>query len=403
MKRWIFFTILSLGVSSSGMAETADPLCVPDPDQMPPSWRPSPELQKSLNPAPWSESETKDAEAAIKSGLDEMIGYFRQYPSAVQKLWDDSIEALIEVTYSSANPPEFDAKIRDAARENLTALLTPYLEDEPETAECDEFKHFLPLAIFAHRLYPAEHKLTNVVTKRVNAAYRDCGSLEAATEDIFQKVREDNQDPDEYIDHLEDLFDLYVWALWLIEAELYPDIELPDEARSFGQKAWKHFETLPLPNVDKFEEGIEDEKFVILADLVPHIAHIPTGVHRYPLYVEDYPDLYRYHRENFYAVMQLGEVDLFASFVDTLRQYGCTPENDVQVRDGTRFMLEIFHDNKDRWIDYDQENEADDDRDDYKIIHDPWTTVLGIRDRKLEQPKPGTYGALIRRWLPAPR
>ncbi len=106
----IFFTILSLVLSSASLAQRPDRLCVLDPTQMPESWRPSAEVQKNLNPALWSESEAKDAEYAIKSGLDEMIGYFKRKPSAVESLGDDSIEALIQVTYSSANKPEFDAK-----------------------------------------------------------------------------------------------------------------------------------------------------------------------------------------------------------------------------------------------------------------------------------------------------
>jgi len=41
--------------------------------------------------------------------------------------------------------------------------------------------------------------------------------------------------------------------------------------------------------------------------------------------------------------------------------------------------------------------------DDYGLIHYPWTALLGIRDRNPEQPKPGTYGGIVRRWLPQPR
>jgi hypothetical protein len=54
--------------------------------------------------------------------------------------------------------------------------------------------------------------------------------------------------------------------------------------------------------------------------------------------------------------------------VDTLRQYGRTPENEIQVRDGSRFMLKIFHDNRDRWMNYRQEGETDAELDDYDII-----------------------------------
>lgn len=401
MKGWLFLTILSLGLSSSSLAETPDQLCMLDPAKMPASWRPSPEVKKSLNSVPWSEAEAKDAEYAKRTGVDEMLNLFKE-PSAVQKVYDDSIAALLQVTYASANQPELDAKIHDAARANLTALLTPYLERKPETAKCSEFEDLLPLTIFAHRLYPADHELTNVITKRVNAAYRACGSLETATENIFLKVRRDNQEPDEYIDYLEDLFNLYAWALLLIEAELYPDIELPDEARAFGQKAWNYFETLPLPRAREFENGIKDEAFITLADLATHLSHIPTGLGRFPLYVSDYPELYGFLRENFYPMMQSGDRDLFALFVDTLRQYGCTPENDVQVRDGTRYLLKSFHERNDKWMNYHEERKSFADPIEYIQIHHAWTAILGIRERKLTPPQPGTYGSLVRRWLSSP-
>ncbi len=395
--RRIFFTILSLVLGSASLAQRPGPLCVLDPAQMPESWRPSAEVRKSLNPAPWSESEAKDAAYAIKSGLEEMIGYFEQKPSAVKFLWDDSIEALIEVTYSSANKPELDAKVRDAARNNLTALITPYLKLDPKSAKCDEFERLLPLAIFAHRLYPAKDTRTEAVTKRTNAAYRVCGSLEDATEYDIQEILADKHAPPD------ELFELYIWCLWFIEAELYPDIELPIEAHEFSRALWKYFETYRFAGASEFEKGAWDKEFIEIADLATHIVHIPTGTHRFPLYVEDSPDLYRIHRENFYPVLQTDNLDLLASFVDSLRQYGCTAENDVQVRDGTRYLLKLFHDGKDRWMAHRREGETDANLDDYDLIHKAWTGVLGVRVRQPEQPNPGTYGGIVRRWLPQPR
>lgn len=403
MIRLILFTILSLGLGSSSLAETKEPLCLLDPAQLPKSWRSPAELQKRLNPAPWSEAEARDAQYAKRTGMNEMIGLFKQNPSAVHKLFDDAIAALLQVTYASANKPEFDGKMRNVARTNLTALLTPYLKRNPESAECDEFEDLLPLAIFAHRLYPAKHKLTGVVTKRTNVAYRDCGSLEEATENILKKIREDNQLRSDYIDHLEDLFDLYAWTVLLIEAELYPDIELPDEARAFGQTAWEYFKTFPLPGVNAFEKGVKDEKFITLADLATHLSHIPTGLGRFPLYASDKSDLYTFLRESFYPMLRSGDRDLFALFVDTLRQYGCTPENDVQVRDGTRYLLNDFHKHNDKWMNYHEERKTFSDPIEYIQIHHVWTALLGVRDRKLEKPKPGNYGGIVRRWIPPPR
>jgi hypothetical protein len=398
MLRKIFISGLLLTVSSASLAETSQPLCVLDPVKMPESWQPSAEMRKSLRLAPWSEAEAKDAEYAKKTGVDEMIAYLQDKPSARETLWGDAIEALIQVTYASANTPEFDAKVHDAARNNLTALIELFFKNkpDPDQVSCKDFERVFPLAISAHSLYPAGDPKTARVVKSTNAAYRACGSLKAATGFDHHKILATKQaDP-------EILLEVYIWALWFMEAELYPDIELPAETREYGKLLWNYFKNYDLADADEFEEGPWDDRFVAMADLAPHLAHIPTGTHRFPLYVEDHPDLYRYHRENFYAVMQLGELDLFASFVDALRQYGCTPENDVQVRDGTRFLLKIFHDNSDRWMNYRQEGETDAEIDDYDIVHYPWTAVLGLRDRKPLQPEPGTYGGIIRRWLPPP-
>lgn len=402
MRVWGVLAILMLGFSSTSQGEVRDLPCVLDPAHLPESWRASPELRKNLNRSPWSDAEAKDAEYAKRTGVNEMLNVYEEN-SAVRKLYDDAIASLLQVTYASANEPAFDARVRNAARDNLTVLLTSYVELDPETAECDEFEDLLPLAIFAHRLYPANHELTEVATKRVNAAYDDCGSFKLATEDILRKVWWDNQAPAMYIDFLEDLFDLYAWALLFIEAELYPDIELPAEARGFGQTAWTYFRTLPLPDASDFDKGVADVQFITLADLATHLTHIPTGLHRHPLYVEDHPDLYRFIRANFYPMLGSGDRDLFSLFVDALRQYGCTPENDVQVRDGTRYLLNDFHKRDDKWMNYHEERKTFTDPIEYIQIHHAWTAVLGVRDRKLEPPKPGTYGSVVRRWLPSPR
>jgi hypothetical protein len=398
--RWIFLAILSLLLSSASMAHESDPLCVRNPADMPASWRPSPELRRSLDPAPWSQSEAKDAKRALTSAADEMIGYFERKPSAVKSLWDDSIEPLIQLTYASVNKPELDAKIGDAARRNLTLLITPYLSRDPERARCEEFESLLPLAIFAHRLYPAGDPRTDLVTKRTNAAFRACGSLTDATGFDLAKIL---ADPVARRENVEDFFDVYIWSLWLIEAELYPEIALPAEARAFGPKAWKHFARLRLPAANAFKDGARDKEFNTIADLASHIVHIPTGTHRFPLYVADSPQLYRFHRESFYPVLQSGDLDLIASFVDSLRQYGCKPGTDVQVRDGTRYLLKAFHDSNGKWLSYRGEGERDADLGDYDRIHHPWTAALGLRDRRPQHPRAGTYGGIVRRWLPPPK
>jgi hypothetical protein len=38
----------------------------------------------------------------------------------------------------------------------------------------------------------------------------------------------------------------------------------------------------------------------------------------------------------------------------------------------------------------------------YDFIHKTWTGVLGVRERQIEPAAPGTYGGVVRGWLPAP-
>lgn len=375
------------------------PLCVGDPAAMPMSWRPPAAQQQDLDRTPWSPPEEREAKRALASAANEMIGYFERKPAAVERLWDDSIEALIQLTYASANPPQLDARLREAARRNLTILLKPYLARDPEAARCDEAKSFLPLAIFAHRLYPPGDPRTHSVTRRTNAAFRDCDALADATGFELSEVL---AEPAVRLDNAEDFFDVYLWSLWLTEAELFPDIELPPEASAFAPQAWKRFAALQLAGADASGNAVRDEEFNAIADLASHILHIPSGVHRFPLYVSDAPQLYRFHRENFYAVLRSGDLDLLASFVDSLRQYGCTPETDAQVRDGMRHLLKAFHASNERWLDYRGPGQRDGKLGDYAIIHHAWTAALGLRDRRPEPPAEGTYGGLVRRWLPPP-
>ena len=118
------------------------------------------------------------------------------------------------------------------------------------------------------------------------------------------------------------------------------------------------FHDLAAPRSEQVRKGAKDERFITLADLATHLSHIPTGLGRFPLYISDMPGLYTFLRKNFYPMMQSGDRDLFALFVDTLRQYGCNPENDAQVRDGTRYLLEDFHKRGDKWMNYHEERKT---------------------------------------------
>jgi hypothetical protein len=381
---------------SSTLVESREPLCVADRAAMPAEWRPSAKLEEQLDPKPWSTKETDDAAYAIRTGLNQMIRYYHKHPKAVSDLWDDAVQSLVEVSYSGSNMPEVQAISRNAARENLSLLIDPLLKRSSETATCDDFESTLPLTIYAHSLLDKDDPRKAAMVEFTNAANEECGSLRNAMNADYRAVLKKNADT-------ETIFNLVIWSTWLTEAQLVPDLEIPDGAAEFPPALWRYWETFPLTNASKFKAGAHARKFRRLGYLATHIAFIPTGYQRHPIYIGDSPKLYRFMRENFYALMEAGETDLFAQFLDTLRQYGCDEESDQQIRDGTRYLLKVFQDYNDNWMAYKEPNLAEEDVTDYDRIHRAWSGIAGVRKRVPEPPEPGTYGAIIRRWLPIPR
>jgi hypothetical protein len=228
-----------------------------------------------------------------------------------------------------------------------------------------------------------------------NAAYRRCGSLKTVLKGDYRSLL-DEEEPE-----VAKLFDLVIWSLLFIEAETVPGLHMPKGASDFPPALWKFFETYEYRYSSEYKRGAWTEDFIDIAYLATHVAYIPTGNHRHPIYIEDAPNLYRFIRKNFYPVLEMGELDLVAEFIDTLRQYGCTDENDLQVRDGARWLLALFHSLNDDWMAYREPGETA--PDDYDLIHKPWTGISGVRVRVWEPADPGTYGGVVRRWLPHPR
>ena len=197
----------------------------------------------------------------------------------------------------------------------------------------------------------------------------------------------------------EDIFDLVIWSSWLIESELVPNLERPKGARVFSQDLWRYLETYPLTDASRYKRGANNRAFRQLGYLATHVAYIVTGYQRHPINVADAPDLYRFLRRNFYAVMEAGEADLLAEFIDVLRQYGCTEMNDRQVRDGARYMLDLYRTYDGDWMAYPESSMVKANVTDYDRIHKAWTGIASVRVRIPEPPDPGTYGGLVRNWL----
>lgn len=373
----------------------AEPASATSIEAMPKSWRPSAELQTSLSDEPWSAHEEEDAQEALRIGVDEMLELYATHPEALSKLKDDAVESLIDLTYSGGTGSvEVDRAARAGATRNLDALVARYLKKYTDKASCEDFETLLPVAIYAYRIYSSNDPRIADIVVVANSAFHKCPSFADAVGNDYCGMLADRTLTVRNVSGLVD------WAIQLNEAELVPGLVLPAEARAFPSRLWRYLQSYPLQGASTYPDRAWNRAFQDTGYLATHIAFVPTGYHRYPIYVDDLPSLYRFLRENFYATLEMGELDLVAQFVDTLRQYGYTEENDRQVRDGTRYLLQVFHANQDRWMNYREPGEADEDLDAYDLIHKAWSATIGLRRRTPDPPEPGTYGGVVRRWLP---
>jgi len=370
-------------------ARTAEPVCVLDPAAMPESWRPSGARQKTLSTAPWSAEESKDALHAIDRGMAELTGFFAYRPAAIAALRDDAVEAFIDLSYAAANTPALRSAAREQALRMLTLLMAPYLAQAPEQIACSEARQVLSYTNYARDLLPPGDARMPAMVARTNAAWRACGSLAAAMGyDYRARIASPKTTTNE-------AWDLTMWTITLIDARLVPGLELSAEAREMPAAAWHYLAQYPLVGARGYPEREQSQAFYDTAYLATHIAYIPTGYGRHPISVADAPAVHAFLRENFYAVLEMGELDLVAEFADLFRQYGCGEANDLQLRDGARYILKLFHAAGDSFMARREPWERDV-VPAYTAIHKPWTGMAGLRVRVPEPPAPGTYGGIFR-------
>ncbi len=354
--------------------------CVLDPAQMPKAWRPA-----ALGPvSPWSAAEQAASEAAVRAGFEEMVDFFAGRPERALSQWDNAVEAFIDVSYASAPTPELGVQGRAKAKEMLGQLLPYYLQREGDAATCDEAGDLLAMSVYAYAL---EHPERRRMAAMSNAATADCGGLQALLGASPAKVLA----PGTYDNSA--VYGLVMWSITLIEAQTIPELRLPEGATALPGQLWAYLAQLRTPDAATLAEGANDWGFYDTAYLMTHVGYLPTGYGRYALHRRDGEWLFGFLRRNFYAVLEMGELDLVAEFVDLFRQYGCSESNDRQVLDGSRHLLAIYR-KAGRWMDHREASETAESND-YDRLHKPWTAIAGLRHRRFEAVRPGSYGAVV--------
>ena len=312
-----------------------------------------------------------------------MIAYQETHPESVFELWDNSVEAYIDVAYASDHEPTLRDPALDTAIKHFEVLWRPYEEGEQSLGQCAQVSTALTLLVYGHNLSqrrPTNYELrthTKNLIKQTNQSLAECATLDKVMTYNYKTVLSKPNAPNA------EVYDLVMWSIIFIDVLRIETVALPDGVRSFVTELWQYLSTYPAPPATSFAKGANDPFFYDLAYLMTHVGYIPTGYGRHQLKRSHGEWLYQFIRSNFYAVMEMGELDLTAEFVDLMRQYGCNEDNDRQVRDGARHLMKLYQAAGGSWMSHRESYESKASNP-YDLMHKPWTAIAGLRHRRFE-------------------
>ena len=379
--------------------------------------------------SPWTLEETQLAETYLNRALDEIVEYYENQMTDEEwvEFQPDGMNSLMDMSYINEDQSEFGRKSLKVARDWYIKAVAPYQEpteqqeedndhdndnDNDDDGSCSDGFARMKLLDFGHYLterLPNDvelHRSYKPVLKNVQQFIKSCGTLDRVLDITIHPHMFDNnnKNDDRHVHHRHGhevkntmspskVFSLVLHAIGLVELQTIPGVELPPGADWFVANLWNFLSDYTYLNARDDPENHYggDGDAQQYAWLMTHVAYLPTGYGRHRQLYDDAPFLYQYVRENFFFAIENGRIDLVSEFVDLVRTYGCSEDNDYQLRYGTRWVLhqlESSHKNG-KWIDYEKNGD-----DTYSAIHDPWAGSAGVMlHGNVEPVVEGSYGA----------
>jgi len=365
---------------------------------LPVHWRPPRSLQGAtyMRSNPWSPQEQALIEEATQTGLDELIDYLAGMSrEALLEMGVDTVNCLMDEAYA-ASDLDYQQRALQAAHPILV-LQTQYIMKAYQgscTNGYDLLKYVAYSQYLTDRLHSDEvhdyHlQLVNYVNRVLYNCDKDLDLILGIRNTAHLYDTADELTPDD----IDEIFEWTLKVIGLIDASaVQPSLNLPQPATDnmvagYWNLVHKYHQQL-FPSAHSTSKHYFNGRVREMAWVVTHAAYVPTGYGRHQQLLEDAPWLYEYIRENLYMTLEFNMLDLVCEFVDLLRQYGCT-EDDVQVRDATRYVLELYTDANHSWMDHRNPHQS---LTDYNQIHKPWTAIGAIVSRDFDPVVKGSYG-----------
>jgi len=277
----------------------------------------------------------------------------------VEALGTDALEPIINGAFAGGNMPDIRAVGLAQGQDILLQLAERELEYSNPT--CAEFRGSnLPILVQYGRYLQLQappnltlSAMQEVLVNATNGALDNCSPLEDYLgfdpTDRLNRYPASIQEVSSAEDWIDPIYSMVLQAVDTLGLLGIESVNMPDGALEYVASFWAYLFDYPFPRADEYPDGIYDPGFEQNSYIVTHLAYVVTGYQRYEISPNDAPWLFEYLRENFYAAVESGHLDLYAEFLDNFRQYGCTPLDDIQTRDGTLVLLERYREANGRW------------------------------------------------------
>jgi len=236
----------------------------------------------------------------------------------------------------------------------------------------------------------------------VNEAVSDCEDL--ATLLGFEPSRRLAMFPENAMKVAEDtggsLYSALIAAVDIAGMLADENIKMLPGALQFLGDFWNYLSRYPFPKATELVD--QPSSLISIGHFVTDAANnFASGSGIYTLEISYAPWMYKFVRENFYAVLKTGHVDLIGKMLKTLQAYKCNLANDVQARDGLDFLLKRFDFANHSWVKQADFSETSAGRqsgvnnyETFLQMHRAWAVCGAFGQRVFEEPE--TYGSVVR-------
>jgi len=390
--------------------------CVARVEDLPKVWKLSVREQQTLAELKAGTDRSNNAQrsiagaAAARIAFDELLEVALR-PGMIREHGEEALDAVVSCASTWTDIPDLQEQAFGRARDMLVGLGVHFAQLKKQGSTCEELKDGGVPTLIRHGNYLRSRlphnatldKTLHLLADFVNEAIVDCEDL--ATLLGFEPSRRLAIFPENATKVAKDtggsLYSALIAAVDIAGMLADENIKMPAGALQFLGDFWNYLSHYPFPKATELVD--QPSSLISIGHFVTDAAiNFASGSGIYTVEISYTPWMYRFIRENFYAILQTGNIDLIGKMLKTLQAYKCNSANDVQARDGLNFLLQRFDFGNHSWVKQADLRETSavnrqgdvNNYEDFLQMHRAWAVCGAFGQRVFEEPE--TYGSVVR-------